>query len=137
MIFNFAAEDIDPNIVKIYLNEPEDDPNNSQPEIRASYKVPALLKVNRQARYVAKRIYPLVFSHTLCDKQIFSMSEKIFSTLKVIQIGIGVGKIPYGSLEGRLPVERRIAPTQTQTQRQGQSQTQKYTQHLSRTRPDS
>jgi hypothetical protein len=71
LIFKFAAEDLDPNIVKIYLSNPEDNPTNTQPEIRASYKVPALLKVNRQARDVAKKIYPLVFSHTLRGKQIF------------------------------------------------------------------
>lgn len=53
MIFKFVAEDLDPNIVKIYLSNPEDDPTNTQPEIRASYKVPALLKVNHQAREVA------------------------------------------------------------------------------------
>jgi 2EXR family len=71
MIFKFTAEDLDSNIVKIYLSNPEDDPSNSQPEIRASYKVPALLKVNRQARDVTKKTYPLVFSRPLRGKRIF------------------------------------------------------------------
>jgi hypothetical protein len=67
MIFKFAAEDLDPNIVKIYLK----DPSAFFPEVCLSYKVPSLLEVNRRAREVTKKIYPLAFSDNLCGKPVY------------------------------------------------------------------
>jgi len=125
VIFTFAAEVIDPNIVKIYLNDPEDDPNNSQPEIRASYKIPALLKVNRQARFVAKKIYPLVFSLNLRGKQVFFNVSKDILYFEGNPNWDRGWQILCGCSGDQFPVETYTAPTQTQTQRQVQLQTQK------------
>jgi hypothetical protein len=64
MIFKSAAEDLDPNIVKIYLKNP----SAFFPKVYLSYKAPSLLRVNHQAREATRKVYPLAFSDNLSGK---------------------------------------------------------------------